>query len=63
MLVKALETNNVISAVQLVPQELLDTSILLKNEAALNLNILTSPISKAEAIKSVILKKCILQVP
>jgi hypothetical protein len=28
MLVKALETNNVISAVQLVPKELLDTSIL-----------------------------------
>ncbi|MFV8364674.1 PAS domain S-box protein [Flavobacterium sp. ZT3P35] len=55
---KLLETNNVISAVQLVPQGIIRYIYPLKNnEAALNLNILTAPHLKAEAIKSVILKK------
>ncbi|MFV8334238.1 PAS domain S-box protein [Flavobacterium sp. GSP14] len=55
---KLLETNNVISAVQLVPQGIIKYIYPFKNnEAALNLNILTAPHLKAEAVKSVTLKK------
>ena len=55
---KLLETNNIISTVQLVPQGIIKYIYPLKNnEAALNLNILTAPNLKEEAIKSMILKK------
>jgi hypothetical protein len=50
MLVKALETNNVISAVQLVPQELLDTSILLKNSSIKSQYINSPPQSQKQRL-------------
>ena len=55
---KLIQTNSAISAVQLVPGGIIKYIYPLKgNEAALNLNILTSPYLKIEALKSVALKK------
>lgn len=55
---KLMESNANISAVQLVPDGILKYVYPLKgNEAALNLNILTTPSLKKEALKSVAKKK------
>ena len=55
---KLLESNKIISAVQLVPKGVIKYVYPLKgNESALNLNILTSPYLKTEALKSVNSKK------
>ena len=51
---KLLESNHIISAVQLVPNGVIKYTYPLKgNESALNLNILTSPYLKDEALKSI----------
>jgi PAS domain S-box-containing protein len=51
---KLMESNNSISAVQLVPNGVIKYIYPMKgNEAAINLNILTSPYLKEEALKSV----------
>jgi PAS domain S-box-containing protein len=55
---KLIESNNSISAVQLVPNGIIKYIYPLKgNEAAMNFNILTSPYVKKEALKSVTSQK------
>lgn len=55
---KLVESNTSINAVQLVPNGIIKyTYPMIENEAAINLNILTSPYLKREALKSILTRK------